>query len=100
MDWQSLLQSIDCIIQQQTGKHLTNIQSVIIKGVINGQRYTTIAQEYGCTIGHIKDTSYKLWQILTLAFGETIHKNNIRAALERRGLIPIPHSDRCDRPKP
>ncbi|TVQ57957.1 MAG: hypothetical protein EA366_07640 [Spirulina sp. DLM2.Bin59] len=90
MDWQSILHPIDHIVQQQTGKHLTDIQAAILKGVINGQRYATIAQTYGCTTGHIKDTSYKLWQTLSTAFGEPVNKHNIRAILQRYGFNAPP----------
>ncbi|MEA5420159.1 hypothetical protein VB712_13090 [Spirulina sp. CCNP1310] len=86
MDWQEILHRIDHIVNQQTGKHLSDLQAAILKGVLKGQRYASIAQDYGCTTGHIKDTSYKLWKILSLALGEPIHKTNIRATLERQAL--------------
>ncbi|WP_083883561.1 hypothetical protein [Spirulina subsalsa] len=86
MDWQEILHPIDHIVHQQTGKHLTDLQTAILKGVLKGQRYATIAQQYGCSIGHIKDTSYQLWQILSLALGEPVHKTNLRTTLERQAL--------------
>nr|WP_199250461.1 hypothetical protein [[Phormidium] sp. ETS-05] len=86
MDWQTVLQSIDELVFQQTGKHLDNLQRAILQGVLNGEKYREIAQRYKCTPGHVKDEGSQLWQILSEVFGEELNKSNFSATVERLGL--------------
>ncbi|GAB4286229.1 MAG: hypothetical protein Fur0025_18570 [Oscillatoriaceae cyanobacterium] len=87
MDWQTVLQSIDELVFQQTGKHLDNLQRVILQGVLNGEKYREIAQRYKCTPGHVKDEGSQLWQILSEVFGEELNKSNFSATVERLGIV-------------
>ncbi|NET40781.1 hypothetical protein [Okeania sp. SIO2B3] len=89
MDWQTVLNSIDKLVFQQTGKHLDSLQMAILKGVLNGQKYTEIAQMYGGTKGHAKDEGYELWQLLSEVFGEKLKKSNFCATVERLGMANI-----------
>ncbi|GGA46643.1 hypothetical protein [Okeania sp. KiyG1] len=91
MDWQTVLNSIDKLVFQQTGKHLDSLQMAILKGVLNGQKYTEIAQMYGCTKGHAKDEGYQLWQLLSEVFGEKLKKSNFCATVERLGFANSQH---------
>ncbi len=86
MDWQTTLTPIDELVFQHTGKHLDNLQVSILKGVLNGQKYADIARQYKCSFGHVKDEGYKLWQVLSEALGEDIHKSNFCATVERLGI--------------
>ena len=86
MDWQTVLQSIDELVFQQTGKHLDNLQRAILQGVLNGEKYREIAQGYKCTTGHVKDEGAQLWQILSEVFGEELNKSNFSATVERLGI--------------
>lgn len=86
MDWQTVLQSIDELVFQQTGKHLDNLQRSILQGVLNGEKYREIAQRYKCTTGHVKDEGSQLWQILSEIFGEDLNKSNFSATVERLGI--------------
>jgi hypothetical protein len=89
MDWQHVLRVVDALVVQQTDKHLDSLQVAIIQGIFKGQKYAQIAQDYGCTPGHVKDTSYKLWRLLSDALDEPIHKTNLIATLERLNLDAI-----------
>ncbi|KAM3100367.1 hypothetical protein ACKFKG_01270 [Phormidesmis sp. 146-35] len=80
---QDVLKYVDELVFAQTGKHLDTLQVSILKGVLNGQKYTEIAKEYNCTSGHAKDEAYELWQILSKALGEDLDRSNVRAAIER-----------------
>ncbi|MEC4805383.1 MAG: hypothetical protein SAJ12_08590 [Jaaginema sp. PMC 1079.18] len=91
MDLQAVITSIDELVFQQTGKHLDSLQVTILKGVLDGQRYTEIAEQYRCTMGHVKDEGYELWQMLSEVLGEDINKSNFRATVERLGLINSQH---------
>ncbi|NET42653.1 hypothetical protein [Okeania sp. SIO2B3] len=86
MDWQTVLNSIDELVFQQTGKHLNNLQMGILKGVLNNEKYREIAEQYKCSNGHVKDEGYELWQILSEIFGEKLNKSNFIATVERLGF--------------
>jgi DNA-directed RNA polymerase specialized sigma24 family protein len=86
MEVQQLLTYMDEIIFKQTGKHLDSLQIAIIKGVLEGQKYTEIAEDYHCSRGHAKDEAYALWNILSKELGEDINRSNFKATIERLGL--------------
>ena len=89
MDWETVLNSIDELVFQQTGKHLSNLQMGILKGVLNNEKYRDIAQQYKCSNGHVKDEGYELWQLLSEIFGEKLNKSNFVAKVERLGMANI-----------
>lgn len=86
MDAQAVLNSIDELVFQQTGKHLNSLQLEILKGVFNGQKYAEIAERYKCTPGHVKDEGYELWQVLSQILGEELNKSNFCSTIERLGI--------------
>jgi DNA-directed RNA polymerase specialized sigma24 family protein len=86
MDVQAVLKYMDDLVFAQTGQHLDSLRVAILKGVINGKKYTQIAEEYNCSAGHAKDEAYELWQIFSEALGEDLNKSNFRATIERLGV--------------
>lgn len=84
MDIPDILQFVDEIVASKTGKHLNDLQRGIIEGTLKRQRYTDIAETYGCTAGHAKDEGYKLLQVLSNIFNETVDKNNLKSVLDRQ----------------
>jgi len=92
MDMQEVLTSIDELVVAKTGKHLDNLQLAILKGVLNHRKYSQIAEEYHCSQGHIRDTSYQLWEILSSALGEDVNKSNFRATVERWKVVNFSNS--------
>ena len=87
MTVEATLTLADTLIFTETGKHLTDLQTIIIRGVWQGRKYPEIAQEYGCTEGHAKDVAYLLWKLLSQVLGEKVSKSNLRSVLERRMLV-------------
>jgi predicted transposase YdaD len=85
MDVQAVLKYVDDLVFAQTGQHLDSLQVAILKGVLNGKKYTHISEEYHCSAGHTKDEAYQLWRILSEALGEDLNKSNFRATIERLG---------------
>jgi hypothetical protein len=83
MDAPEIFKIIDELAFARTGKHLDTLQLGILKTVFNGQKYSTIAEEYNCTEGHARDKAYELWRILSEVLGENLNKSNVRAAIER-----------------
>jgi len=86
MEWDAVVKSIDELLFSETGKHLDDLQLAIIKGVLNGKKYADIAEQYGCTTGHVKDEAYELWSVLSQLLGENLNKGNFCATVERLGL--------------
>jgi len=83
MDVQEVLKLADDLVFVNTGKHLDNLQEVILRGTLQGQKYSKIADESHCTEGHIKDIASELWKLLSEVLGEEVNKSNFRVTLER-----------------
>ena len=83
MNTQELINYLDELLYDSTGKHIDSLQVDILKGVLNGKKYKEIAKEYKCSAGYVKDEAYKLWQLLSDTLGEDISKSNFRATVER-----------------
>lgn len=94
MDTAHILQFVDEVLSAKTGKHLNDLQRKIIEGILNRQKYSDIADTYGCTAGHAKDVGYKLLQMLSDAFDEPVDKNNMESVLERQLNLNINFGDR------
>ena len=84
-----VLQFVDEAVYLKTGKRLNDLQRGIIEGTLKRQKYCDIAETYGCTAGHAKDEGYKLLQLLSNIFGETVDKNNLKSVLERQINLSI-----------
>ena len=83
MDTQELVNYLDELLFSSTGERIDSLQVAILKGVLKGQKYADIAQEFNCSAGHAKDEAYKLWQTLSDALGEEITKSNFRTRIEK-----------------
>jgi len=96
MDTAHILQFVDEVLSAKTGKRLNDLQRKIIEGILNRQKYSDIADTYGCTPGHAKDVGYKLLQMLSDVFGEPIDKGNLESVLERQLNLNINLVDRTN----
>ncbi|MDJ0599505.1 MAG: hypothetical protein QNJ37_11760 [Crocosphaera sp.] len=75
----------DKAVFSQTGKHLSNIESLVLQETLNGKKYPEIASENGYTIEYLKnDVGPKLWRRLTCAFGEKVNKSNVKIIITNR----------------
>jgi hypothetical protein len=83
MDVQEVLKLADDLVFINTGKHLDNLQEVILRGTLQGQKYSKIADESHCSEGHIKDIASALWKLLSEVLGEEVNKANLRVRLEQ-----------------
>jgi hypothetical protein len=83
MDITWVLQFVDEAVYLKIGKHLNDLQRVIIEGTLKRQKYSDIAETYGCSAGHAKDVGYALLQMLSDVFEEPIDKGNLKSVLER-----------------
>ncbi|TAG85532.1 MAG: ATP-binding protein [Oscillatoriales cyanobacterium] len=73
----------DEMVFAKTGEHLDNLQEAILRGTIQGEKYTKIAQEIHCNESYVRDVGSKLWPILSEELGEDVNKTNFRSAMER-----------------
>lgn len=83
MNLKEVLKLADELVYAKTGQHLNNLQEAVLRGTIQGETYQEMANEFCCSEGHIRDVGSKLWQILSEALGEDVHKSNCRATMER-----------------
>ncbi len=83
MNVEQVLKLADRLVFAKTGNHLDDLQQRIVRGVCQGQRYSEIAREFGCTPGHVRDVGSQLWKTISDVLGENVSKNNFRATMER-----------------
>lgn len=86
MSIETALALADAIAFAHSGKHLSDLQSAIVRGVWQGHKYPEIARAYCCTEGHAKDMASQLWKLFSKALGERVTKSNFRTVIERYNL--------------
>ncbi|TAE78802.1 MAG: NACHT domain-containing protein [Oscillatoriales cyanobacterium] len=73
----------DEMVFAQTGKHLDDLQEAILRGTMQSEKYTKIAEESHCNESYVRDVGSKLWQILSEGLGEEVSKTNLRSTMGR-----------------
>mgnify|MGYP001791370546 FL=1 len=82
--FQEVLRLVEGLIMAKTGKHLSNIEVLVLRGSWKGHKYNQIAAESGYTDEYIKnDIGPKLWKRLSSALEKKVTKNNFKAVLEQ-----------------
>ncbi len=82
--WKTARQTAEFLVLQQVGKHLSDIEIVVLRGAWDNQTYEEIAEAEGYTSNYLsKDVGNKLWNNLSLALQEKVSKKNFKAALQR-----------------
>ena len=89
MDISEVLQFVDEVVYAKEGKRLNDLQRGIIEGTLKRQKYSQIAKDYNCTVGHAKEVGYELWQMLSEIFSETVDKKHLQSILERQRNLNI-----------
>ena len=84
MDSPQILQFVDEAVYTNTGKHLNNLQRIIIAGILNRKKYTDVAETHDYSSQHVKKASHELLQMLSEVFGEPVKKSNLESVLERQ----------------
>jgi tetratricopeptide (TPR) repeat protein len=84
MDVEAALVLVEREVYRHTNKHLSDLQQAVITNVLLGRKYLDIADEYGCTEGHAKDTGSLLWKLLAQSWGEKVTKSNLRRIVTRQ----------------
>jgi hypothetical protein len=87
MDTVEMLEFIDEVMEDKTGKVLTDLQRSILEGTLKGEKYSEIGEKNGFTEGHVRDVGYELLQLLSKIFEKPLHKNNLKQFLEKQNNI-------------
>lgn len=86
MELSQALELTNDLLNRHSLRSLTDVETLILQGSWQHQTYEAIAEASGYSDSYLrKDVGPKLWQDMTLAFGEKVSKTNFRAVLERRG---------------
>ncbi len=84
ISFQEVLRFVESLVMGKTGKHLSNIEVLVLRGSWKGRKYNQIAAEGGYTDEYLKnDVGPKLWKRLSQALEKKITKNNFKAILEQ-----------------
>ena len=82
--WEQAQQIVENLVFQATGKHLSDLEILILRGAWHNQTYEVIAEAEGYTSSYLsKDVGSKLWGNLSIALQEKVSKKNFKAALQR-----------------
>ncbi|MBE9046004.1 AAA-like domain-containing protein [Pleurocapsales cyanobacterium LEGE 10410] len=82
--WKTALQAANFLVFQHTGKYLSDLEIVILRGAWNNRTYEQIAEAEGYTASYLcKDIGCKLWGNLSTILQEKVSKKNFRSALQR-----------------
>ena len=84
MDVKEVLRLADHLVFTKTGKRLDDLQEAILRGSLESEKYSKVADAFHCSEGHVKDIASDLWKILSDALGEEVRKSNLRSTLKRQ----------------
>ena len=90
MNVNEVLQFVDRLMLEHTGKHLDDVQKAVIEGTWQKQTYGDMAQEFKFNKNYVGDVGAGLWQLLSEVLGEEVKKTNFRSTLERLELADSP----------
>ncbi|WP_293152769.1 MULTISPECIES: NB-ARC domain-containing protein [unclassified Microcoleus] len=91
MNLKEVLKMADEMVFAKTGQHLDNLQEAILRGTMQGEKYTKIAEEIHCNESYVRQVGSQLWQILSEKLGEDINKKNFRSAMKRFQFSIVSH---------
>jgi response regulator RpfG family c-di-GMP phosphodiesterase len=88
MDFEEAFKVVDSAVFTYTGKHLNDVQKIVLEGSWYGQTYDQIAEARGYSGRYLKqDVGHQLWGLLSKALGEEVKKTNFRTAIEYRAQL-------------
>jgi len=95
MDVHEVLRWADSLVFTKTGKHLDHVQTAILEGTWQHQKYAEIAAKCSYSEAHIRSVAADLWKVLSDLLAEDLNKYNFRASLERWIASPISNYGNC-----
>ncbi|NJM65319.1 MAG: NACHT domain-containing protein [Acaryochloris sp. RU_4_1] len=87
MEFEQALEIINAAKYARFSKHLSDVETVILKGAWQNQTYDKIAENSCYSESYLKQSAGpQLWSHLSQALGESVSKTNFRTAVERQWL--------------
>lgn len=84
MDMERAIAAANHAMVRHLGRHLSDVETEILKGSWQGQTYDQIAAASGYSDSYLRrDVGTKFWKALSQSLGETVSKNNFKEALRR-----------------
>ncbi|WP_354635159.1 ATP-binding protein [Planktothricoides raciborskii] len=83
MDVNEVLQFVDRLVVEHTGKHLDDVQRAVVEGTWQRQTYDEISQKCHVSKNYVTQVGSELWQLLSAALDENIKKTNFISTIER-----------------
>lgn len=74
MNVNEVLQFVDRLVVEQTGKHLDDLQRAVVEGTWQRQTYDEISQKRHLSKNYVAEVGSELWQLLSKALDENIKK--------------------------
>lgn len=90
MNVNEVLQFVDRLMLEHTGKHLDDVQKAVIEGTWQKQTYGDMAKQASFNKNYVGDVGAGLWQLLSEVLGEEVKKTNFRSTLERLRFTDSP----------
>ncbi|MEO1623010.1 MAG: AAA-like domain-containing protein [Cyanobacteria bacterium J06632_3] len=91
MEFEKALLVANQAMADQLNRHLSDVETAILRGSWKGQTYDQIAVASGYSDSYLRrDVGNKFWKALSQSLGETVSKNNFREALRRQAAIVQP----------
>lgn len=85
MNWELILQAIDSVVFAKVGRHLKDVEIVVLQGAWEAKTYEQMQETCSYSLSYIKQAAApRLWKLLSEVLEEDISKTNIRATIERR----------------
>jgi tetratricopeptide (TPR) repeat protein len=84
LPFEIIFKFVDTAVHNVIGKHLSNVEVVVLQGSWLGQTYAQIASQNNYTLEYLKnDIGPQLWRHLSEALREDVTKTNCQAVLRR-----------------
>jgi ABC-type dipeptide/oligopeptide/nickel transport system ATPase subunit len=90
MNVTEVLQFVDQLVFERTGKHLDDVQKAVVEGSYKGETYNQIAENNHFNKSHVGEIGGDLWKFLSTTLGEDIKKTNFRSTFERLQITSSP----------
>ncbi len=78
-----MLKLADELVFAKSGMHLDHLQEAILKGSLQDQTYSEIAEQLHLSKSHVRNTGSELWKTLSEELKKHITKTSFRSILER-----------------
>ena len=83
MNLKEVVKLADDLVLAKTGKHLNELQEIILRGTWEDEGYKEIAKAVNRSEDRVREVGMELWQILSQELGEKVSKSNFRSAIHR-----------------